>query len=224
MPTPEVDVRYVTCDGTTQVAAREARSITNTDPTAAMREAIGLKDKSVDILTHIDGLSSEKLKQQANLRISEVEAKAMREMQPQPGLVALLEYLTANKVSKNICTRNLIKPVNHLLSNFVPPLHSSFDHIVTRDFRPTKPYPDPLLHIARQLNVAPENMLMVGDSFDDMQSGTAAGCATVLVKNDSNVKLLAAHPELVDAVVDDLADIIGLLQEGFEARGASTRE
>ena len=71
----------------------------------AMRNAIGLEDKSIDILHFIDTLPTEKEKKEAHDRIELVEAKAMKEMQPQPGLVDIMRYLTKNGISKNICTK-----------------------------------------------------------------------------------------------------------------------
>ncbi|CAE6524572.1 ANM_HP_G0079310.mRNA.1.CDS.1 [Saccharomyces cerevisiae] len=178
----------------------------------AMRNAIGLEDKSIDILHFIDTLPTEKEKKEAHDRIELVEAKAMKETQPQPGLVDIMRYLTKNGISKNICTRNVGAPVETFVKRFIPSELSRFDYIVTREFRPTKPQPDPLLHIASKLNIRPLEMIMVGDSFDDMKSGRSAGCFTVLLKNHVNGHLLLEHKELVDVSVEDLSEIIELIQ------------
>ncbi|SCU83871.1 LAFA_0D06392g1_1 [Lachancea sp. 'fantastica'] len=180
----------------------------------AMRDAIGLHDAQVDILTYIDELPSKKLQDEANLKIKNVEARAMAEMKPQPGLLKLLRFLALHNVSTGICTRNLMTAVRHLIAKFVPPELDRFHHILTREFRPTKPSPDPLLHIAAHLRIRPENMVMVGDSWDDMECGRAAGCATILVRNNTNGILLEKRGHLIDAAVDDLAEIIGLLEKG----------
>jgi N-acetyl-D-muramate 6-phosphate phosphatase len=45
--------------------------------------------------------------------------------------------------------------------------------------RHTKPYPDPILWVAGQLNVPAETCLMVGDTTVDVRSGRAAGAQTV---------------------------------------------
>ncbi|CCC71531.1 hypothetical protein NCAS_0H02210 [Naumovozyma castellii] len=182
----------------------------------AMREAIGLHDKSVDILAYIDDMSTEEAKLEANRQLEEVEDRAMKQMEPQPGLVELLRFLTLNNMSKNICTRNVIKPVQYLISNFVPKEYSNFEYIVTRDFRPAKPNPDPLLHIAKQLKVHPNEIMMVGDSFDDMRSGRSAGCVTMLLNNHVNKYLLQDHQDLIDNSVDSLADIIGIITSANE--------
>lgn len=182
----------------------------------AMRQAIGLHDKSIDILQFIEDLPTLEEKLLAEKRIHDVEVKAMEEMKPQPGLVELMKYLTLNNYSKNICTRNILPPVNNLIKKFLPTEWSNFDYILTRDFRPTKPNPDPLLHIAKLLNLEPQQLIMVGDSFDDMKSGHSAGCFTILLKNHVNGHLLSEHKELIDVTVDYLNEIIPLLQ-GDEA-------
>jgi phosphoglycolate phosphatase-like HAD superfamily hydrolase len=45
--------------------------------------------------------------------------------------------------------------------------------------RYTKPFPDPVIWAAGQMEVAPENCLMVGDTTVDMRAGKAAGAQTV---------------------------------------------
>ena len=42
-----------------------------------------------------------------------------------------------------------------------------------------KPSPMPLLHVAEVLNVSPTNMIMVGDSKNDILAAKAAGCLSV---------------------------------------------
>jgi len=58
-----------------------------------------------------------------------------------------MTYLDSRGIRKGICTRNFDAPVNNLLSKFLT--GSVFAPIVTRDFRPPKPDPAGILHIAR---------------------------------------------------------------------------
>lgn len=178
----------------------------------AMREAIGLDDTSKDILEFIDEMDDLQSKIDAENGLARVEKKAMDEMIPQPGLQEIMKYLTKKNISKNICTRNVEGPVQYLINKFIPGDYSSFDHIVTREFRPAKPFPDPLLHIAEQINAIPESIIMVGDSFDDMKSGRAAGCLTVLLKGTANDKVVNNHKELIDFIVNDLRELKDLIE------------
>lgn len=104
-------------------------------------------------------------------------------------------------------------PVNHLISKFLN--GKIFSPIVTREFRPPKPDPAGILHIASDWNLPDRgvSLIMVGDSLDDMTAGYRAGSATVLLVNDVNAHL-ATH-EHTDLCIKRLDDLIGILDEGF---------
>lgn len=58
-----------------------------------------------------------------------------------------------------------------------------FSLVVGGDTLPQrKPSPEPLRHVAQVLGVEPEQMLMVGDSHNDMLAAKAAGCPCVGVE------------------------------------------
>jgi N-acetyl-D-muramate 6-phosphate phosphatase len=71
----------------------------------------------------------------------------------------------------------------------------------------TKPYADPILYAARELNVPPESCLMVGDTPVDIRAGKTAGAQTVGVlcgfgeepelRQRGADLILASTPELV---------------------------
>lgn len=63
---------------------------------------------------------------------------------------------------------------------------------MTRDFRPPKPDPAGILHIAETWGLTGSDVIMVGDSLDDMTAGHRAGAATVLLVNEHNAHL-ATH-------------------------------
>ncbi|KAK4178299.1 HAD-like domain-containing protein [Triangularia setosa] len=113
---------------------------------AAMRSALGIP-KSVDILDHVYSLPHHDAQHAAMEKIRAIEREAMLSQIPQPGLSSLMSYLDARSVPKAICTRNFDLPVQNLLDKFLP--SSPFAPIVTRDFRPPKPDPAGILHIAR---------------------------------------------------------------------------
>ncbi|KAB8248277.1 HAD-like domain-containing protein [Aspergillus flavus] len=58
-----------------------------------------------------------------------------------------------------------------------------------------------------------ENLIMVGDSIDDMTAGHTAGAATVLLLNDHNVHL-KEHPH-TDLCIERLDELISILDGGF---------
>ncbi|OCK74883.1 HAD-like protein [Lepidopterella palustris CBS 459.81] len=184
---------------------------------AEMRASLNI-EKPTDILDHVYSLPASD-QDAAMEKIRTIERNAMRSQKPQVGLVELMEYLDSRGIRKGICTRNFDTPVNHLLTTFLP--RHTFHPIVTREFRPPKPSPAGILHIAKQWSVADnwatddggQSLIMVGDSIDDMTAGYQAGAATVLLVNEVNAHL-ATH-EHTDLCVRRLDDLIPILEKGF---------
>ncbi|KAJ5454521.1 hydrolase [Penicillium daleae] len=182
-----------------------------------MRDALDI-DKSIDILHHIRELPTPEDRAAAVAKVQAVERRAMLEQQPQPGLSKLMDYLQSRGIRRALCTRNFEAPVQYLIQNHLP--SHIFLPIITRDTPHLLPKPDPagILHIAGEwgLTNRAENMIMVGDSIDDMTSGHAAGAATVLLLNERNSHLREhAHTDLCINRLDDLIDI---LEGGFLGR------
>lgn len=192
-----------------------------------MRAALGIT-KAVDILEHVYSLPTPEAREEAMESIRAIERTAMTQQKPQPGLVALMQYLDMHRVPKAICTRNFDAPVNHLLAKFLSAVQP-FHPIVTRDFRPPKPDPAGILHIAQSWGFVrggaaadqgdASGLIMVGDSIDDMLAGRRAGAATVLLVNPANEHLV--DHECTDLVVKQLDELITVLDEGFEGRDVS---
>ncbi|KFA74903.1 hypothetical protein S40288_09560 [Stachybotrys chartarum IBT 40288] len=184
-----------------------------------MRSALGIT-KSVDILEHVESLQASEQPAAYEL-LKDIERRAMKSQAPQPGLSTLMSYLDSRGIRKAICTRNFDLPVQHLLSSFLP--GSVFHPIVTREFKPPKPDPAGIMHIAKdwgledgQGAVDASGLIMVGDSIDDMAAGRAAGAATVLVVNDVN-RHLAEHG-FTDLVIAQLDELVDVLEQGFHGR------
>lgn len=201
-----------------------------------MRAAISIPANE-DILDHIYSLSAAK-QDEAFAKIQAIEREAMAKQVPQPGVRELMRFLDQRGVRKAICTRNFecvvfscpsqpvlnspycseanSAPVFHFLTTHLPSSSSSislpFSPIITRDFRPPKPHPAGILHIAsqwgiptptlsassedtaseRRLPPRPQPLLpiiMVGDSVDDMAAGRDAGALTVLLRSEGKEDL-----------------------------------
>ncbi|CBF85872.1 hypothetical protein AN1945.2 [Aspergillus nidulans FGSC A4] len=158
---------------------------------------------------------------EASNKVKAIERKAMQHQEPQPGLVELMEYLRKRGVRRALCTRNFEAPVTNLLQNHLP--EHVFVPIITRETPGLLPKPDPagILHIAKEwgLEDGGKNLIMVGDSLDDMTAGHAAGAATVLLLNDHNDHL-KEHMH-TDLVIEKLHELIDVLENGFV--GSKTR-
>ncbi|CCC12447.1 unnamed protein product [Sordaria macrospora k-hell] len=111
-----------------------------------MRQSLSIP-KSVDILEYIYSLPTASAQAAAMESIRSIERDAMASQVAQPGLVSLMTYLDSRGIRKGICTRNFDAPVHNLLEKFLS--GSVFHPIVTREFRPPKPDPAGILHIAK---------------------------------------------------------------------------
>lgn len=76
-----------------------------------------------------------------------------------------------------------------------------------------KPSPVPVLAAAQALGAPPENLLMVGDSPNDILAGKAAGCQTLLVTYGyTDIPALLADPATQpDCQIDAFAELPALL-------------
>lgn len=173
-----------------------------------MRQLLSVPS-GVDILSYVstsaDPASSLAL-------IERIEDEAMLAAIITAGAEPLLEYLAAHGIRKAILTRNYAAPVSHLLSRHLG-LRHTFDPVVTREFYPPKPEPHGIRHIARLWGCQTSEVLMVGDSIDDMAAGRSAGAATVLVSHDGNGAI--REHEFTDCVVERLDQLIDVLEGGF---------
>lgn len=96
-----------------------------------------------------------------------------------PGITPMLEavvkrYPIAVVTARNEVTTSLFLQLNDLES-FFPIVISS------QTCEKTKPFPDPLLHAARKMNVPIENCLMIGDTVTDVRAALAAGAQSLSV-------------------------------------------
>ncbi|KAI4208820.1 MAG: hypothetical protein L6R36_009557 [Xanthoria steineri] len=119
-----------------------------------MRSALNIP-KSIDILQHIrdlsdepdrvirDGDGDERTSPRSRARdvVSSIERNAMFSQRPQPGMGALMDYLTRRNVRKGLCTRNFNEPVEHLLGKFLK--GQVFGPVVTRETEGVAPKPSP---------------------------------------------------------------------------------
>lgn len=185
-----------------------------------------------DILTHLDNLPTVEDKHDAEMKLRKIEEKAMNEQEPTYGLLDLFQFLSNLKIKTSICTRNVPKPVTDFCKKFLD--CDPFDNhvaddtdlitgpVITREFKPPKPAPEPLLHIINKWNCKPEQIIMIGDSLDDMDAGIAAGCAVVLLRHNDNEnveKNYCVNDDCqLDGVVQNLHELSKLLESGLTVK------
>lgn len=131
-------------------------------------------------------------------------------------------------------SRSLIKcvfstPVAHFLKHHIPKHATPFSPTITRDFRPPKPSPAGILHIAHAWGITnspsvPSTprwerllpLLMVGDSIDDIEAGYEAGALTVFLRSPG--KEAVEEDERTDVAISRLDELIEILKNGIESQ------
>jgi phosphoglycolate phosphatase len=128
-----------------------------------------------------------------------------------PGVKEGLDLLRAQGYPL-VCVTNKSERFTLPLLDYVK-LSGYFVSVVAGDTLPQKkPDPAPLLHACKQLNVAPSEMLMVGDSINDAQAARSAGCPIFCVTYGYN-EGHDVHTLDVDAIVASLVDVTQLISK-----------
>ncbi len=92
-------------------------------------------------------------------------------------------------------------------------LRPLFETVVTgQTSRYSKPYPDPILHAARELGTPAENCVMIGDTTVDMVAGVAAGAQTIGVLSGfgSEDELIGAGADVILPTVAEIPSLLGI--------------
>jgi len=88
-----------------------------------------------------------------------------------------------------------------------------FEQVIAGDTLPQKkPDPQPLLHACRGFGIAPGDMLMIGDSVNDVEAARAAGCPVFCVSYGYNEGRYVRELD-VDAIVASLIEATRLIQK-----------
>lgn len=143
-------------------------------------EMMGLKPQpSFEVMIRRCGLREtwQELAAESNrLFISVLEGR----LAPMPGLLALLDALERAQIPKAIATSSARELVNACLMPF--DLERRFQFVlVAEDIAQGKPHPEIYLTAARQLGVAPREMMVLEDSQNGCRAAAAAGAFTVAV-------------------------------------------
>jgi phosphoglycolate phosphatase len=133
-------------------------------------------------------------------------------MMPTPilykGVRELLAGLADRGIVLALCTNKLIDATRRVLDQLE--LAGRFKAVAGGDSYPMKkPDPMPVLGLLRQLGVAPEAAVMVGDSINDITAGRAAGLMTIAVSYGYST--IAPRELGADCLIDRLDEIESVL-------------
>ncbi|KAJ2899332.1 hypothetical protein GGI21_004811 [Coemansia aciculifera] len=183
-----------------------------------MRTEIGVPN-GIRTLEYVETCLHERVREQAERRIVEIETEAMASMKLSPGLVELLEFLHTHAIPIAIITRNSATSAKHFIDRVVAKQPEeqlkffAFDPVIDRSFKPTKPHPAALFHISQAWGIPPQQLLMVGDHLDDLLCGLRAGSVSALLRYDDGSGF-ETHAHIV---VDRIDELVGKLANGFDA-------
>ena len=145
----------------------------------ALRAEIGIRDRR-PILEWL-ARQSAAVRERARAILDGHELESARTAQAADGAHEVFAAIAELDLRTGLVTRNSRRSAELVASR----LGLHFDAVVTREDCAPKPSPEPVLECARRLGVAPEETLVVGDFYFDIQSGYAASARTVLVGDGS---------------------------------------
>ncbi|QKE61981.1 HAD family hydrolase [Aquipseudomonas campi] len=159
-----------------------------------------------DILHHLAALPADEAAAK-HAWLLEHERELALAAQPAPGAVELVRELQQRDCRLGILTRNAHELA--LLTLQAIGLGDCFvsRDVVGRDEAPPKPHPGGLLQLAGQWQVAPQQLVMVGDYRFDLDCARAAGACGVLVNLAEN-----PWPELADHFAVDCHALLAQVQ------------
>ncbi|KAM0925446.1 hypothetical protein ACQ4PT_004123 [Festuca glaucescens] len=178
---------------------------------AAARAAGG---GAVDILHCIESWGPDE-QRRAYEAIARFERDGLDRLQIMPGASELCRFLDARKIRRGLITRNVKEAVDLFHQRF----GMTFVPALSREFRPYKPDPAPLLHICSTWKLPPNEVIMVGDSLkDDIVCGKRAGAFTCLLDETGRYGPHDSLPEDVkpDFLVSSLPEVLSVLEKHFD--------
>lgn len=170
----------------------------------AIKRVLGIPQED-DILHHLAALPAEEAAAK-HAWLLEHERELAVASKPAPGAIELVRSLRERGCRLGILTRNAHELA--LLTLQAIGLDDCFamDDILGRDEAPPKPHPGGLLHLAERWQVAPSELLMIGDYRFDLECAQAAGARSVLVNLPDN-----PWPELTELHAADCAQLLARL-------------
>lgn len=126
------------------------------------------------------------------------------------GVLSLLDKLTANNVKLTVLSNKSEILVKKILKEFK--IYDKFLTISGGDtFAEKKPSSLPVLETLRILNIQPSDAIMIGDSENDMVSGSSAGVATCYCTYGYGKQLKTLPNFTVDSPDEIFGIVMGLL-------------
>ncbi len=175
---------------------------------SVIKAAVGCPSDT-PVLEYINALTDIKQKQKANEKLEDFETSGAADSKPAVGAEVLIGFLRDKKIPIGIVTRNSRRSVDRALNNFSQVSAADFDLIISRDDN-LAPKPDPagIVYASAYFNLAPANLLMVGDYLFDIEAGNRAQTPTALIAENIEAPGFVSHPDIVLSDLNQLKTFI----------------
>ena len=155
-----------------------------------------------DILAHVDSLSDESARNIATQIVHDYEIRSSRTATWVEGARELIEYFQSRSLPLAILTRNIPEAAHMTIDR----LGIDISLVLTRHDAQPKPHPEGIQLICQQWQLAPADILYVGDYLFDLQTAQNAGSRCALYFPDTVPDyaqeadlLIACYHSLIDA-------------------------
>jgi HAD superfamily hydrolase (TIGR01509 family) len=152
--------------------------------------------------------------------LEEKEEIAAGVSHPNRGAVKCLCALKNQGILLGIFTRNSLRSVEKVLQKFQGVTIRDFAAVITRDVSLPKPHPDSVCHAARQMELLPSELLVVGDFRFDVMAGNAAGSRTVLLTNGWRSVMDPGDPA-PDHIITQLDEMLDIVEQYGDKESSS---
>jgi HAD superfamily hydrolase (TIGR01509 family) len=168
----------------------------------AIRMALGMSDLETDILQFLASLPSDEAALR-HARLIEIEYELAEKTAAAPGAGRLLSLLLSRDARVGILTRNTREIARHTLGQIGLHEYFTLENILGRDEAVPKPHPEGIGKLLDAWGSSPDETVMVGDYLFDLQTGRAAGTATIHVDRSGAFR----WPDLADVSVETLEEL-----------------
>jgi HAD superfamily hydrolase (TIGR01509 family) len=174
---------------------------------AAIRSELGVPPGG-DIIAHISTHPKHEA-ERLFARLTSIEEELAEHTEPAPGVVSLVAHLHRRNTRMGVLTRNKRANALRILERIGVGTFFPVATILGRDEARPKPDPHGIRILADLWGVRMEQTVMVGDFLFDLQTGRAAGAATIHVDRSGAFR----WPDLTDIGVSSLEELVSRLPD-----------
>ena len=158
-----------------------------------------------DILAYVDNLNDEAARNIATEIVHDYEIRSSRTATWVEGARELIEYLQSRSLPLAILTRNIPEAAQMTINK----LGIDISLVLTRHDAQPKPHPEGIQLICQQWQLAPTDILYIGDYFFDLQTARNAGSRCALYFTES----VPDYAQDADLLVSCYHSLIGAWQQ-----------